>query len=64
MCRLLDIPRPSYYYKAVEPVSEAELEEKSKRFSSKVSPDTVLGRLRNVWKYKVSTCLVVGFVES
>lgn len=30
MCRLLNIPRSSYYYKAVEPVSEAELEERVK----------------------------------
>lgn len=30
MCRWLIIPRSSYYYKAVEPVSEAELEEKFK----------------------------------
>lgn len=28
MCRLLKIPRSSYYYKAIEPVSEIELEEK------------------------------------
>lgn len=28
MCRMLHIPRSSYYYKAIEPVSEAELEEK------------------------------------
>ena len=27
MCRWLNIPRSSYYYKAVEPVSEVELEE-------------------------------------
>ena len=31
MCRWLDIPRSSYYYKAVEPVSEAELEKMIKR---------------------------------
>ena len=30
MCRWLNFPRSSYYYKAVEPVSEAELEEKIK----------------------------------
>ena len=30
MCRWLKIPRSSYYYKAVEPVSEAELGEKIK----------------------------------
>ena len=30
MCRLLGMPRSSYYYKIVEPVSEAELEEKVK----------------------------------
>ncbi|BCK49361.1 hypothetical protein BBG06_02865 [Streptococcus dysgalactiae subsp. equisimilis] len=30
MCRWLSIPRSSYYYKAVEPVSEAELEENIK----------------------------------
>lgn len=30
MCRWLIIPRSSYYYKAVEPVSEAKLEEKFK----------------------------------
>ena len=27
MCRCLNIPRASYYYKAIEPKSEAELEE-------------------------------------
>ncbi len=31
MCRWLNIPRSSYYYKAVEPVSEAELEAMVKR---------------------------------
>lgn len=31
MCRWLNIPRSSYYYKAVEPVSETELEEMVKR---------------------------------
>lgn len=31
MCRLLNIPRSSYYYKAVAPISEAELEERVKR---------------------------------
>lgn len=30
MCRWLNLPRSSYYYKAVEPVSEMELEEKIK----------------------------------
>lgn len=30
MCRWLKIPCSSYYYKAVEPISEAELEEKIK----------------------------------
>lgn len=30
MCRWLNIPRSSYYYKAVKPVSEAELEENIK----------------------------------
>ena len=30
MCQCLNIPRSSYYYKAVEPVSEAELGEKIK----------------------------------
>lgn len=30
MCRWLNIPRSSYYYKAVEPVSEAKLEENIK----------------------------------
>lgn len=36
MCRWLNIPRSSYYYQAVEPVSEDELEEKIKRFFLKV----------------------------
>lgn len=31
MCRWLKIPRSSYYYKAVVPVSEAQLEEMVKR---------------------------------
>lgn len=31
MCRWLNIPRSSYYYKAVVPVSEAQLEEMVKR---------------------------------
>ncbi len=31
MCRCLKIPRSSYYYKATEPVSEAELEAKVKQ---------------------------------
>lgn len=30
MCRWLNIPRSSYYYQAVEPVSEMELDEKVK----------------------------------
>ncbi|GET75137.1 hypothetical protein KNZ06_15940 [Streptococcus dysgalactiae subsp. equisimilis] len=28
MCRWLNIPRSSYYYQAVDPVSEADLEDK------------------------------------
>ncbi|CRH94727.1 Uncharacterised protein [Chlamydia trachomatis] len=31
MCRLLGIPRSTYYYKALEPVSETNLEEDIKR---------------------------------
>ncbi|WP_367783128.1 IS3 family transposase [Streptococcus pluranimalium] len=31
MCRWLNLPRASYYYKAIEPVSETELEEMIKR---------------------------------
>lgn len=31
MCRWLNLPRSSYYYKASEPVSEADLEEKVKQ---------------------------------
>lgn len=64
MCRWLKIPRSSYYYKAVVPVSEAQLEEMVKRIFLTVSPDTALGRLRNVWKHKGSPCLAVGFVAS
>jgi len=47
VCRWLNIPRSSYYYKAVEPVSEVELEEMVKRIFLTVSPDTVSGKLRN-----------------
>ena len=64
MCRWLKIPRSSYYYKAVEPVPEAELGEKIKSIFLESKSRYGAGKIKNVWKYKESTCLAVGFVAS
>ena len=49
MCRWLNLPRSSYYYKTSEPVSEADLEEKVKQIFSRANRDTVPERSSNVW---------------
>ncbi|EHI69693.1 hypothetical protein STRIC_1277 [Streptococcus ictaluri 707-05] len=64
MCRWLNIPRSSYYYKAVKPVSEAELEENIKAIFLESKARYGARKSRNVWKMKASSCLVVGFVAS
>lgn len=47
MCRWLNIPRSSYYYQAVNPVSEDDLEDKITIFSLRASPDMGLEKSRN-----------------
>lgn len=64
MCRWLKIPRSSYYYKAVEPVSEAELEEKIKAIFLQNKSRYGASKIKNVCKDKLSTCLAGGFVAS
>ena len=59
MCRWLNLPRSSYYYKTSEPVSEADLEEKVKQIFPYGARKIAMSGYR--WDYLY---LVAAFVES
>lgn len=54
MCRWLKITRSIYYYKAVEPVSETELEEKIKAIFLESKSRYGASKIKNVCKELVS----------